>query len=857
MFKQSLISLSVSAIMLSTSAHAGELSGKVVDKNNLPVSNASVHLHGKSQTIKTDENGNFTISVDAASELHVSKNNFIDERLSVNPNSPFVTVTLTPSSIESIVVYASALHKSNMEMASPVTVISGDKLKNSAKPTLGETLKDLPGINASYFGPVSSSPIIRGLDGPRVKITQNGLDSSDASRIGPDHANTNDALSAEQIEVLRGPATLLYGSGAIGGVVNVVDNRIPTDIVETPNGAVDYSHDTNSNTNTVAALFEAGHDGFNFHFDGVKRKGGDYDTPNFKLPGDHDEHHEDEHGHEEGEEHGHDEHEGEEHAAEYAEKVDNTFIDSEVFNIGTSYVSDHMTVGFSYGSIETDYGIPAHSHDHGHDHDHDHGDEHDHDEEHGHDEHGHDEDGHDDHGDEDAHGHEEENHNVFARVKQDRWQALFNYSLHNNWLESIQIRAGYTDYEHAEIEAGAVGTVFKNETTELRTNFEHRIGQWHGIFGYHYSDSDYEAQGAEAFTPATSTTTHAFYVLEEREFGDFTLELGARVENYELSSQITETHIGHDDDHDEHGHEEDEHGHDHGHEEELVKTTQITDYTLDMTNVSASVGGVYTYAPGHNVAVSLSRSERAPLTAELLSNGLHIATSTYELGLGYHIEGTEIHFEPTDIEKETATNLDISFRRFVGDFGYTVNFFYNDIADFYYQEKTDYFFTSEHGLEVADHEHEGARDVYQFVSQDAKLYGLEFDVHYQINELNRVKVFGDHLRAELDNGQNLPRIPSNKLGVSYAYERGPFSADMTITRYLEQDEIASYETVTKGYTLVDASMSYDFDVQGVDMVGYLNLENLTDELGFVHSSFIKEQAPLPGRNVKLGIRAYF
>ncbi|MBQ4812465.1 TonB-dependent receptor [Pseudoalteromonas luteoviolacea] len=846
MFKQSLISLSVSAVMLSTSAYAGELKGKVVDNNNLPVSNANVHLHGKSQTIKTDAEGNFTIDVDAASQLHVSKNNFIDQRLDVNPDSPFVTVTLTPSSVESIVVYASALHKSNMEMASPVTVVSGDTLKNSAKPTLGETLKGLPGINASYFGPVSSSPIIRGLDGPRVKITQNGLDSSDASRIGPDHANTNDALGAEQIEILRGPATLLYGSGAIGGVVNVVDNRIPTDVIDAPQGAVNYSHDTNSNTNTYAVLFETGHEGFNFHFDGVKRQGDDYDTPSFKLPGDHDEHHEDEHGHDDHEHEGED-HEGEEeHAAEYAEKVDNTFIDSEVFNIGTSYVSDHITAGISYGRIETDYGIPAHSHDHGHD-------------EHGHDDHGHeDEHGHDhdeDHGEDDAHDHEGENHNVFARVKQDRWQALFNYALHNNWLESIQVRAGYTDYEHAEIEGGAVGTVFKNETTELRTNFEHRIGGWHGIFGYHYSDSDYEAQGAEAFTPATNTTTHAFYILEEKEFGDFTLELGARVEDFELSSRITETHVGHDDDHDEHGH--DDHDHDHGHEEEMVKTTQISDYTLEMTNVSASIGGVYNYAPGENVAISLSRSERAPLTAELLSNGLHIATSTYELGLGYEIEGTEIHFEPTDIEKETSTNLDISYRRFIGDFGYTVNVFHNNISNFYYQEKTNYFFTSEHGLEVADHEHEGARDVYQYVSKDAKLYGLEFDVHYQINDLTRIKVFGDHLRAKLEDGQNLPRIPSNKLGVNYAFEKGPFKADMTITRYLEQDKVTSYETVTKGYTLVDASLSYDFAVQGIDMVGYMNLENLTDELGFVHSSFIKDQAPLPGRNLKLGIRAYF
>ncbi|KAF7786008.1 iron complex outermembrane recepter protein [Pseudoalteromonas rubra] len=860
MFKQSLITFAITSAIFSSQASAAQLKGKVLDTNNQPVPNATVHLHGKSQSVKTDINGQFSINVDQAAQLHVSKDHFINERIDVTPDSPYVTVKLAPSSVESVVVYAAALHKSNIEMASPVAVLSGDELKNSAKPTLGETLKQLPGINASYFGPVSSSPIIRGLDGPRVKITQNGLDSSDASRVGPDHANTNDSLAAQQIEVLRGPATLLYGSGAIGGVVNVVDNRIPTDVIEGVQGAAEFSHDTNSNTNTVAALFEAGNNGFNFHFDGVTRKGGDYDTPRFALPGE--EH--DDHDHDDHEEHGHDEHGEDEHGeeahgeTEYAERVANTFIDSEQFNIGTSFVGDHLTVGLSYGRIETDYGIPAHSHEH-----HDHGDEHDHDEhdhdEHDHDEHGHDEHDHDDHDehseDEHDHAHGAEEEAVFARVKQDRWQALFNYALHNNWIESIQVRAGFTDYEHSEIEHGAVGTTFTNETTEIRTNIEHRLGEWHGIIGYHFSDSDYAAEGAEAFTPATNTKTHALYVLEERRFGDVTLELGARVEDFALSSNFTSGHDDHDEhDHDDHGHDEHDHEHE-GHEDEHM--AEVIDYTLDTTNFSASIGAVYDYAEGQNVAINLSRSERAPLTAELLSNGLHIATSTYELGLGYHIEGDEVHFEPEHIEQERSTNLDISFRRFIGDFGYTVNFFYNDVSNYYYQRNTGYMYTGEHGIELADHHHDGALPVYQFESADAELYGFEFDAHYQIDARNRIKVFGDHLRAELDSGEYLPRIPSNKLGTSYRFELQDFMAELSATHYMTQDNLAQSETKTDSYTLLDASFSYNFSLSGVDLVGYVNVDNITDELGFVHSSFIKEQAPLPGRNFKLGIRGYF
>jgi len=833
MKKYSILATAIFAALSSAPLYAAQITGKVIDTNNQPISGAKIHLHGKKQAVVSDRFGKFTINTDSDSQLHITKNNYVDERIDIKADQGNVLVSLKPSSVESIVVYASALHKNNLEMASPVSVLSGDELKKQAKPTLGETLKGQPGINASYFGPVSSSPIIRGLDGPRVKITQNGLDSSDASRIGPDHATSNESLSAEQIEVLRGPATLLYGSGAIGGVVNVVDNRIPTDIIESSTGAVGYSFDTVSNTNTYAALFETGKDGFNFHFDGLVRNGKDYDTPEYPSHEEHSDHDE----HEAHEEHGeHDEHDEHDEHEELLKSVPNTFIDSQQVNFGTSYVNDHLTLGFSFGRIDTDYGIPAHSHA-GHDHDH---------EEHEHEEHEHEEHEHESHEEDEHESHEDEGHNeesVFARVKQDRWQALFNYALHNDYIENINVKAGFTDYQHSEIEGGTVGTTFKNKTSELRTSLEHKLAGWHGIIGYHFSDSDYEAQGAEAFTPATETTSHALYVLEEKKFGDFTLELGARIEDYKLSSVITEE--AHEE-HDEHEHEHEEHD-----EKRLLA------YELNQTNMSYSIGGVYDFAEGQNIAVNLSHSERSPLTAELLSNGTHIATSTYELGLGYHLEEGEKHFEPENIDQEVSTNFDISFRKFTGEFGYTLNFFYNDVENYYYQENTGLIYSSEHGIEEADHEHEGALPVYQFKSQDAELYGLELDTHYKLNDENTVKLFADSITAKLKDSSYLPRIPSNKIGVKYEYALENLVADITVTHYASQNKITAYESKTDGYTLVDFSMQYDFDIAGNDVMAYFNIDNLTDELGFVHTSVIKEQAPLPGRNFKLGIRAFF
>ncbi|MDC9497773.1 MULTISPECIES: TonB-dependent receptor [unclassified Pseudoalteromonas] len=793
MTKLTLISSAVFSVLCSHSALAATVTGKITDDKNQPIENAAVHVHGKDQGVKTNAQGEFSIDVDSQSQLHVSKDNFIDSRIAVNENSNNVTVSLTPTSVETVVVYASALHKNSLEMISPVSVLSGDELKNKSKATLGETLKGLPGVNASYFGPVSSSPIIRGLDGPRVKITQNGLDASDASRIGPDHATSSDSLAAEQIEVLRGPSTLLYGSGAIGGVVNVVDNRIPTSNLDDLTGAAEYSHDTLSNSNTVAAKLETGNDGFNFHFDGTKRSGDDYETPTFNIT-------------------------DEDGDVETHNSVENTFIDSDTFNVGTSYVGDHLTVGFSYGSIETDYGIPGHEH---HDHDHE----------------GETEEEHDEHAD------EEEEESVYAHLEQDRWQGLISYALDNNWIENINLRVGYTDYKHSEIEDGEIGTTFKNETTEARLNVEHKLAQWHGMMGYHYSESDYDAIGEEAFTPASVTTTHALYLLEEREFGDVTLELGARIEDYEITSTITESEHAHD-----HDEEED---HDEGEEESIA-------YSESFTNVSASAGAIWQYTPGQSVALSLSHSERAPLSAELLSNGLHIATGTYELGLGYHIEDNEVHFEPEDIKQEKSTNLDFSFRRFSGDFGYTVNFFYNDIKNFYYQQNTGLVYDEEDGLESAIGAHDDAVAVYQFASKDAELYGVEFDVHYQIDPNAMVKVFGDSTRAKLkDDEGNLPRIPANKLGSELQYNVGDLQLTLTGTHYFEQDNISAYETKTDGYTIVDAQANYQLSLGAIDTQLYLNVDNITDELGFVHSSFIKDKAPLPGRNFRFGIRGYF
>lgn len=794
-----LLSLAVLTALSPLSTNAATITGKVVDEQNQPIKNVKIHLHSKDKAVETNENGEFSIEIDSASQLHLSKASFLDIRKSVENNDARFEFVMTKAAIEAITVYASAFHKSNLEMTSPVTVLSGDELANASSTSLGDTLKQLPGISQTYFSPVASSPVIRGLDGPRVRVMQNGLESSDASRVGPDHANSNETLSADQIEILRGPATLLYGSGAIGGVVNVVDSRIPVDSYESLQGAVSVKHDTVNNGNSAAAKLIGGNDGYNVYLDFVKRETDDTEVPSFKP------HEEDD---------------------EYATKIANSFIDSNTINLGISKVTDHMVLGLSFGRIESDYGIPGHSHHH---------DEHGHEEEHAH---------------EETHleSEEEAEHNVFARLTQDRYQALLSQSFHNSVIEKFEVRAGYTDYQHAEIEDNIEGTIFSNETSELRGTLEHTLADWHGVIGYHYYNSDYSAAGEEAFTPSSVTKQHALFVLEERKFDALTIEFGARIEKSTINApEIILEH-----------HHEEVPDHDESHEEALH-------YNDDFTSISASLGAIYDIAPGYSLALSIGHSERAPSSAEVLSNGLHIATGTYDLGLGYVIEDGEVHFEPEEIQQETANSIDITLRKFAGDFGFSATLYYNKVSDFYYQQDTGLVVDDEHHEfitleEFVEHGHEleEATRVFKYNHADVDMYGLEYDAHYQLNDSWLAKISGDLVNLEFaDSNDSLPRVPQNKLAFGISYLGSNIDAGFTATHYFKQDNVTAFETVTDSYTLFDLTASYRFSAYNNDLKLFAKVENLTDELAYSHTSFIKDIAPLAGRNIQLGLRFDF
>ncbi len=184
--------------------------------------------------------------------------------------------------LNEIVVTANPLGRSASQISQPVNVVAGDELVYKMQPTIGETLSKEPGIRSTYFGPGASRPVIRGLQDDQILVLQNGLGNIDASAASVDHNVSIDPLTVERVEVVRGPAALLYGSRAVGGVVNVIDNRIPDQpIDELVTGVTDARFNSANNERAGSILLEGGIENYAWHINGFKRITDDIDIPGF------------------------------------------------------------------------------------------------------------------------------------------------------------------------------------------------------------------------------------------------------------------------------------------------------------------------------------------------------------------------------------------------------------------------------------------------------------------------------------------------------------------------------------------------------------------------------------------------
>lgn len=373
--------------------------------------------------------------------------------------------------LEDIVVISTGIKQSTAKSAKPVTVLTGDQLRMKTGTTIGDTLKNELGITSQSFGAGVGSPVIRGQSGPRVRVMQNSLGNNDVSSLSPDHANGVEPILAERIEVLRGPSTLLYGNGAIGGVVNVIDNRIPEQVPDKLlGGGGEQRYDSATNETSSAVKLEGGKSGVAYHVDGFYR-----DQSNTHIGGS----------------------AIDEDAARSIDSslnivnnpnglIDNSKARSRGGSVGISKIGDAGLVGVSINSLEKNYGIPP-----------------------------------------DGSG--------GAPVTIDLNQTKYDFKGQLNrpfaLAEKLRMKFGYTDYKHVEMDNGTPATTFLNKSYESRVELEHKpIGLLNGVMGFQSVNSQFSAIGAEALVPRTDLNSYGLFDVESFKIGDVTYELGARGE---------------------------------------------------------------------------------------------------------------------------------------------------------------------------------------------------------------------------------------------------------------------------------------------------------------------------------------
>ncbi len=694
------------------------------------------------------------------------------------------------------IVVTAPFQQSEAQTVLPIGILSGEALREKVGNSLGETLKNEIGVANASFGTGVGHPVIRGQTGNRVSILQNGVGVTDASNVSPDHAEGVETILADRLEVIRGPSTLLYGSGAVGGVVNVIDNRIPERLIEETEFTLEQSYNSVNEENKTVFRLDTASGNFAFHLDAFRRENENVEIDGFAI---------DEaavealeeliehaHEHEEGEE-GEEEHEHEEEEFENTNGfIGNSDGEADGATAGFSWVGDSGFIGFSISELESDYGLPPGTHSHAHDEEHEEGEE-----------------------EEEEHEHEEEVEFVRIAMEKTRYDLKGEYSFQNSWIDSIRGSVGFTDYEHREIEIfedgeREVGTFYSNEGAEGRfTLTRTESNNWTGVWGLQFSDTEFSATGEEAFIPRTDINAMGIFGVERYSSGNIIAELGIRIENNDIDPGSS---CGFDD---------------------------------SSTSLSGSL--LYDLDSDSNLLFGLSRSERAPTVEELFSNTdvatcarkaddedliLHAATGLLEIG------------NPL-LEKETSRNIELGYRRHAGSVTGELSIYRNEIDDYIF-------------LDVTGEEHE-EQPIGTYLARDAKFTGIEGEISFSLFEnltsTLELSLFGDLVRAEFDAGGNVPRIPAAKLGGELRYFGDRWSTHLHLTQVSDQDDAGELELPTDGYTLLSFYADYHWPVANdSELRVFLRADNLLDESVRNHTSFLKNYSPEPGRSVQLGVR---
>lgn len=724
--------------------------------------------------------------------LALSIASLLGGRLAAAPDAPASTST---THLDEVVVTASPFQRSAADSAQPVSVLAGKNLKLKLGPTLGDTLQGEPGVAGSGFTAGASRPIIRGLDNNRIRVLNNGVEVFDVSNLSPDHAPSVNPLISQSVEVVRGTATILYGSGAIGGVVNVVDNRIPVEIPVTR-----FSGELDSRFNS-ADLERSGAGSFNLaltknivlHLDGTILRTDDVAIPGFALdsrmrkmlsPEQR----------ARGNRFG-----GDPHGI-----VPNTRIFTRDFGVGLSFVNERGFIGASFSQLLSEYGVP------------------------------------DDPEVDDPVVPPDPVH-LDVRKRQLNVRGGLKDPLPG--FTNLDAKFVYTNYRHDEVDGtpqgDVIGSTFKTSGIDSRLELVHQpISIFEGSVGAQVFYKQLSVLGAGgAFLQPTRTTQVAGFIFEEVKLDPVRLQVGVRVEHQSTSINTDDPALT-------------------SLTSASQKNRDFTPVSAALGGIydfaqdyALAITGSYSeraptseelFARGSHDATFqfLIGDPNLPKEKELgidVSLRKKAGIVTGSLSAYYNRFSDFIDFNSTD-----------AFENGLRVFNYTPK-----KADFYGGEALVDFHFLPRSVTVPAARGD-AKSVRSIVAKDVGTDSAPnpHDLYLEIK--------GDYVHAkDRATGELLPRITPLRYSGALVYQGEKVGARMEVQRVNRQNRTAEFETETPGYTFLNASFSYTFGSGPVTYDLYLRGTNLTNQEARDHNSFLKEVLPLPGRSILVGLKASF
>jgi len=660
------------------------------------------------------------------------------------------------------IIVTAPLKSSRMDVLSGTSVLTGTNLTVAIRPTIGETIEHTPGASATSFGPNASRPVLRGLQGERVRVMTDGIGSIDVSNTSVDHAVAINPLLAERVEVLRGPEALLYGSSAIGGVVNVLDKRIPRSMPEAIHVDALLTYGSASNERSAAAAVNAPiGGGFVAHVDGSYLKTGNMRIGGYalspqaraealasaQLPADPD-------------------------AAEPIDfasnaavrgKLPNSAAETWTTGVGLAYIDGNSHYGIAYSHYDSLYGVPIRY----------------------------------------ATLPGESQEGPRLSLVQNRIDARAEIDTGGSLIQTVRARFGYARYRHFELEEdGSVGTAFYNNGMEGRVELvQADRGIWHGATGGQFFVRDFNVVGEEAFLPRNQTQQIGLFTLQQLDFGQFKLEGGLRYEKSWLSASPFEDQ------------------------------PQFFSGGRNFDTLSGSLGASYKLSENWRIGANLSRTERAPAAEELFANGPHAGTEAFEIG-------------NPDFKTERSVGLE-GVLHGQGQ-GYTFH------ASVYYNWFDNFIFDNLNG------QIEDGLPVFVYQQAKARFYGAEIEATADLATIGdytiKADALGDVVRARITNVGPAPRIPPLRLlgGLSAASDR--IEGRVEVEWADKARRLAAFETPTDSYTMVNASLTLHPFTDRPDTTLSLSAHNIFDVDARRHASYLKDFAPLAGRDIRVTAR---